>query len=150
MPVLHLLFSDVVPDGKALFDVVSKVIKVMYLVVAHGYVGFFAMQDCAEGSGKASCVGSSSASVAILARVNNILFLDPWVPKVNGYMVVWWQAGALDEGISKTNLLWRRHAVYLYLWGGSCDSGWERDRRTSRVACGWISWFCIAVFPHRR
>ena len=63
MPVLHLLPSDVVHDNKALFDVVGKVIKILYLVVAHCCVGFFAMQDCAEGSGEASCVGFGSALV---------------------------------------------------------------------------------------
>ena len=49
--VFHLLSSDVVRDGEALVSVVSKVIKVMYLVVAHGGVDFFAVQDCNEGSG---------------------------------------------------------------------------------------------------
>ena len=56
MPIFHLLSSNVVRDSKALFDVVSKVIKVLYLVVAYGCVDFVAVQDCAEGSGKASGV----------------------------------------------------------------------------------------------
>ena len=104
MSVLHLLSSDVVRDGKALFDMVGKVIKVLYLVVVDGCVGFFAMQDCAEGNGKAFCVGSCSAPVEIFGRVDNILFLDPGVPKVGGCRVAWWQAGALDNGVGKTDL----------------------------------------------
>ena len=57
MPVFHLLSSDVMRDSKALFDMVSKVIEVLYLVVGHGCVDlFFAVQDYAEGSGKASGV----------------------------------------------------------------------------------------------
>ena len=62
--------------GEALFGMVSKVIEVLYLVVAHGCVDFFAVQDCAEGSGEASCVGSCSVSVGILRRPDNILFQD--------------------------------------------------------------------------
>ena len=45
MPVLHLLSRDLVCDGKALFGMVSMVIEVLHLVVVHGCVGFFAMQD---------------------------------------------------------------------------------------------------------
>ena len=48
MPVFHLLSSNVVRNGKVLFDVVSEV---LYLVVAHGCVDLFAVQECAEGSG---------------------------------------------------------------------------------------------------
>ena len=70
-----------VRDGKALFHVVSKVIEVLYWVVGHGCVGFFGVQDCAEGSGKASDVGSSSVSGGICRRADNILFLDLDVPK---------------------------------------------------------------------
>ena len=87
MPILHLLSSDVVRDSKALFGVVSKVIEVLYLVVVYGSVGFFVTQDCAESSCKASGVGAGSASGGILGRVNNILFLDPWVLKVGGHRV---------------------------------------------------------------
>ena len=46
VPIFHLLSSDVVRDSEALFGVVSKVIKDLYLVVAHGGVDFFAVQDC--------------------------------------------------------------------------------------------------------
>ena len=63
MPIFYFLSIDVVLDDKALFDVVGKVIKVLYLVLVHGCVGFFVMQDCAEGSGEASCLGSSTALV---------------------------------------------------------------------------------------
>ena len=89
MPVFHLLSSDGVRDGRALFDVVSKVIEVLYLVVAHGSVGFFAIQDCAEGSDKASGVGLCSESGGILGRTDNIIFLNPGVLKVGGRRVVW-------------------------------------------------------------
>ena len=47
VPVFHLLSSDVVRDGETLFGVVSKVIKVLYLVIAHGGVDFFTVQDYA-------------------------------------------------------------------------------------------------------
>ena len=104
MPIFYFLSIDVVLDDRALFDVVGKVIKVLYLVVADGCVGFFVMQDCTEGSDKASCVGSCSASVGILGRANTILFLDLGVLKVGGRRVAWWQAGALDDGIGKTDL----------------------------------------------
>ena len=104
MHVFHLLSSDVVCDGKALFDVVSQVIEVLYLVVAHGCMGFFAVQDCAEGSGKASGVGSCSASIGILRRPDNILFQDSGVPKVGERGVAWWQAGGLGDGVGKTDL----------------------------------------------
>ena len=89
VPVFHLLSSDVVRDGMALFDVVSKMIEVLYLVVAHGYVGFFAMEDCVEGSGKTSDVESSSASAGIISRADDILFLDPGVLEVGGCRVAW-------------------------------------------------------------
>ena len=56
-------------------------IEVLYLVVVHGDVYFFAVQDCAEGSDEASCVGSCSASGRIPRRPNNILFQDLGVPK---------------------------------------------------------------------
>ena len=92
VPVFHLFSCDVVRDGKALVGVVSNVIEVLYLVVAHGGVDFFAVQDCAEGSGEASGVGSCSVSIGILWRPDNILFQDLGVPKVGGRGVVWWQA----------------------------------------------------------
>ena len=51
MSVFHLFPGDVVRDGEALFSVVSKVIKVLHLVVAYGCVDLLAVQECAEGSG---------------------------------------------------------------------------------------------------
>ena len=117
MPVFHLLSRDVVRDGKALFGVVSGVIKVLYLVVAHGCVDFFAVQDCAEGSGEASCVGSCSASVGILRRPDDILFQDLRVLKVGGGGITWWQSGVLDDRVGKMDLSWCRHAACLCPWG---------------------------------
>ena len=123
MPVFHLLSSNVVHDGEALFDMVSEVSEVLYLVVAYGCVDLF-VQDFAEGSGKASGVGSSSASSGILGRPNNIFFLDPGVPKVGGRGVMWWQAGVLDDGVGKTDFSWRRHAACSYPWGWDWHAVW--------------------------
>ena len=57
MPVFHLFSCDVVCDDKALFGTVVEVIEVLYLVAAHGGVGFFAVQDCAEDRSEASGKG---------------------------------------------------------------------------------------------
>ena len=88
-------------------------IKVLYLVVGHGGVYFFVVQDCAEGSGEASCVGSCSASIGILRGPVNILFQDTGVPKVGGRGVAWWQAGVLDDRVGETNLSWCCPAMCL-------------------------------------
>ena len=119
MPVFHLLSSDVVRDGEALFSVVNKLIKVLYPVVSHGGVDFFAVQDCAEGCGEASSVGSCSALIGILGRLDNIIFQDSGVPKVGGRGVVWWQAGGLEDGVGKTDVPWCRLLACL------CPRGWD-------------------------
>ena len=135
MPLFHLLSTDVVRDGEALFSVVNKVIKVLYLVVAHNGVDFFAVQDCAEGSGEASGVGSCSASVGILGRPDHILFQDLGVPKVGGRVVAWWQAGGLDNGVGKTNVPWCRPPACLCPRGCDSHAAWRHPWRcTSHAA----------------
>ena len=47
MPIFHLFTGDVVRDGMTLFDVVSEVVKVTYLGVSDGGMGFLTVQDCA-------------------------------------------------------------------------------------------------------
>ena len=150
MPVFYLLSSDVVRDGEALFGVVNKVIEVLYMVVAHGGVNFFPVQDCAEGSGEASGVGSCSVSIGIIGRPDNILFQDSGVPKIGGRRVAWWQAGGLDDGVGKADMSWFRPPSCVYLQGCGSHAVWQHPWRWTPHTAWRHPWRCSphAVWRH--